>query len=243
MFAGLSLSAFAKDWKTVRIASEGAFPPLNLVDKNGKLTGFEIELFAEICKQAKVTCEFQAQNWDGLIPGLLAKKFDMIVASMSITDERLKTIQFSKPYFRDGNKFIAKQGTFAKVDPASLKGKKIGVQGGTISEDFIKAEYKGSDIKSYAKVDDAFLDLIAGRVDLVFNDVVSTTSFLKSKDGANFGFTGPLHTEQKYFGVGIGAGIRKEDTDLKKIFDAQIDKVIKSPFYKELEKKYLPANR
>jgi len=230
----------AKEWKTIRVASEGAFPPFNLIDKTGKLAGLEIDFIEELCKEMKVTCTMQAQDWDGMIPALLAKKYDAIAASMSITDERKKVLIFSKPYMKGVNQFIAKKGAFQDVKAATLKGKKIGVQKATISENFVKDNYPESIVQSYNTVDEAYLDLQAGRLELVFNDAITTDeSFLKKPEGANYQFLGPAFTDKKWFGEGIGIAMRPEDKELKAIFDAGIDKLYKNGKFKQIMKKYL----
>ena len=139
---GLFLTSFsisAKDWSKIRVATEGAYPPFNFVDKSGKLQGFEIDILKALCKEIKAECSVIAQEWGGVIPGLLARKYDIIVGSMSITEDRKKKVLFSDKYFDTPTRFVAKKGIYgADFDPAN---KKLGVQHSTIFQEFLAANF------------------------------------------------------------------------------------------------------
>lgn len=235
----------AKTWKKVRIATEGAWPPFNEVNKDGEIVGFEIDYANLLCKKMKVECTIVAQDWDGIIPGLMAKKYDAIVASMSITDERKQTIAFSKGYYTTPAKFIAPKGTLKEISPKTLKGLSVAVQRATIHENYMNDNYKGiAKINSYGTIEEAYLDLQAGRVDVVFADSV-TLEFGFFNDAANkakYGFVPGDFTDRKWFGDGVGIGLRKSDSDLKKMFDKAIEKTYKDGSFDKLNDKYFNFN-
>ena len=230
--AALALAAGTAAAETFKVGMEGAYPPFNNTDSSGKIVGFEVDLVNELCKRTGMTCEVVQQDWDGMIPALLNKRYDGIMDGMSITTERLKQIAFSVPYTDTPAWFVAaKDGilknakTLADVK-AALKGKTIGVQRSTTHQNFVEAEMKDSTIKLYDTVDDLNFDLVNGRIDAGLNDSVSWDAFLKSDNGKNFGHFGPTLTgrDNPLFGQGIGIGLRQEDKDLK----AKLDKAIES---------------
>ena len=233
-------SAFAGNITKVRMGTEGAYPPFNFVDKNGELQGFDVDIAKALCKAAGVECEFVVQDWDGMIPGLLAKKFDTIIASMSITEERLQKVNFTKKYYLTPAKFIARKGSNFEITPEGLKGKTVGVQRGTIHENFVRDKFgKTMDIKSYATQDEANMDLASGRVDLVIADtVVLSDGFLNTKQGKDFEFVGPGFTDKKWFGEGIGIAIRKEDKELLDLMNKAIDTIRTNGEYQKINARY-----
>lgn len=225
--------------KKLRIGVEGAYPPFSEVDAKGELKGFEIDLARAWCAQMKRECELVKTDFDGLIPALQARKIDAIVASVSITDERKKAIAFSKPYLAAPAAFVAKAGTKGDVSPAALKGKKIGVQSATTFESYAAALYKDSNIVRYQTQDQIYLELKAGRVDFTLVDKYAVDSFLKSDAGKGMAFVGADIDDEKYFGVGIGIGLRKADEKtLGVALNAAIDAVNASGEYKKLSSKY-----
>jgi len=242
--AGLALAhgALAKDWKTVVIGMEGAYEPWNLTDSSGKIVGFEVDLANDLCKRAGVECKVIAQDWDGMIPGLKAGKFDVIMDGMAITDERKKEIDFSKPYAASPGSFLApKDSPLAKAtgavtlinldkDPAAgeaaiksveaaLKGKTLGVQVSTIHANFANQYLKGvAAVKEYKTVDERDIDLANGRLDAVLDDYTANTAAAEKPDAKGLAIVGPRFTGG-VFGVGAGMGFRKSDADLTARFD------------------------
>ena len=240
----LAVSAFAAQaqapgWKKIRIGVEGAYPPFSEVGADGKLKGFEIDLAHAYCELMKAECTLVQQDFDGLIPGLQAHKFDAIIASVSITEERKKSVAFSIPYYNTPARFVGKLSTHLVVSAAGLKGKKIGVQRATIHEAFATATFTQSEIKHYTKQDEVFLDLTAGRIDgTLMDSVAADEGFLKTPAGKGFGFVGPSFTDPKYFGTGAGVVIRKADTALAKKFNDAITAHRASGATKALADKY-----
>jgi arginine/ornithine transport system substrate-binding protein len=188
------------------------------------------------------------QDWDGIIPALLAKKYDAIIASMSITEERKQKVAFTNKYYNTPAKFVCKKGTmkdFTREEVAqATQGKSIGVQRATIHDNFITDNGgEGVSIKRYGTQDDAYLDLVAGRVDMLLADSVAIDEgFLKKPEGQDFQFIGPDLSEKKYFGEGAGIAIRKEDTDLVELFNQAIVKIRQDGTYKKIQDKYFQFN-
>jgi len=241
----LAGAASAKDWKSVVIGMEGAYEPYNLTDSSGKIVGFEPDLVMDLCKRMKVECKIIAQDWDGMIPGLQAGKFDVIMDGMSITEERMKSIDFSNPYSATPAAFVAaKSSPLAKLpdtgkvinltkDPVAgeaalkamreaFKGKTIGVQVSTTHATFLDKHFKDvATIKEYKTTDERDLDLKSGRIDVELDDQPSLVSILEKPDGKDYQFVGAQFTGGD-FGVGAGMGIRKADKDLTNKFNTAL---------------------
>ena len=227
----------------VRIGVEGAYPPFSWVDPDGSLKGFDIDIANALCDEMKADCEMVQQDWDGIIPALLANKYDAIVASMSITEERKKKVDFTNKYYNTPAKFVRKKGSGIEITKASMKGKSVGVQRATIHDNFITAEFGDTvDIKRYATQDEAYLDMVAGRVDLLLADSVAMDEgFLQTDQGKDFEFVGPDYTDPKYFGEGAGIAVRKGDP-LREKLNAALDAILKNGTYKKINDKYFEFN-
>ncbi|TWA84498.1 octopine/nopaline transport system substrate-binding protein [Azospirillum brasilense] len=235
-------AAEAKDWKKIRIATEGAYAPWNATDPSGKLVGFEPDLAMELCKKMKAECEIVAQDWDGMIPAIQQGKYDAIMAAMSITDEREKVIAFAGPYGTEPSMFgtmktspLAKA-TFpgerydlSKDDPKAaiaaladaLKGKTVGVQTSTIQANFMEKLLPQVAVRTYDKLDNAGIDMAAGRVDAIFGDRSAVDAILKADAGNGMTLFGPAFA-RGVLGKGVGVGLRKADSDLKELFNKAI---------------------
>jgi len=220
----------------LRIGTEGAYPPFNFIDSDGKLQGFDVEIAKALCGAMKLECEFVVQDWDGIIPGLLAKKYDAIVASMSITEERKKKVDFTNKYYNTPAKFVRKMGSGIEINKDSLKGKSVAVQRATIHENFLRDNYGDVvDIKAYATQDEANMDLVSGRVDLVLADSVALLDgFLNTDNGKGFEFVGPGFTDPRWFGDGIGIAVRKDDSDLRDALNKAIAQIRSDGTYQVL---------
>lgn len=234
----------AKDWKTVRIGVEGAYPPFSYVTPEGELAGFDIDIAKALVKAMGADVKLVAQDWDGIIPALLAKKYDAIIASMSITEERKKKVAFSNKYYNTPAKFICKKGLMAEFSRANVKGKTVGVQRATIHDRYLTDNYgKDVEIKRYGTQDEAYLDLTAGRVDMLLADSIALSDgFLKKPEGKDYQFIGPDLSDPKWFGDGAGIAIRKQDTDLVEKFNAAIKQIRADGTYKKIQDKYFDFN-
>lgn len=245
IFALIATTAVAKDWSKVRIATEGAYPPFNYVTPAGDLAGFDVDIAKALGEAMGVEVVLVGpQDWDGIIPALLAKKYDAIIASMSITEERKMKVAFSKKYYNTPAKFIAKKGDMTEFSREAIKGKKIGVQRATIHDRYLTDNYgKDVEVKRYGSQDEAYLDLTAGRVDMLLADSVALSDgFLKKPEGADYQFIGPDLSDPKWFGDGVGVAIRKEDKELVDKFNMAIDKIRSDGTYKVIQDKYFDFN-
>ncbi|MCD4722543.1 MAG: ABC transporter substrate-binding protein [Desulfobacula sp.] len=235
---------FAKDWKKIRIGVEGAYPPFSFVTPDGKLDGFDIDIAKALVEAAGAEIVLVAQDWDGIIPALLARKYDCIIASMSITEERKRKVAFTNKYYQTPAKFVVKKGLMNEFSKAAIKGKSIGVQRATIHDKYLTDNY-GSDVtvKRYGTQDEIYLDIIAGRIELFLADsIAASDGFLQKPEGKNFEFTGPDLVDPKWFGVGAGIACRKQDTALVNILNAAIDKIRADGTYKKIQDKYFDFN-
>ncbi len=168
----------------IKIATESSYKPFSYTDADGKLIGYEIELVDALCAQMKAECEVISQDWDGLIPGLNAQKFDAAIAGMSITPERKEVVDFSDPYFHSSIILIGKKGDDLTID--SLKGQPIASQRSTVASQYLQDEHSDADIKLYDTQDNAYLDLTSGRVRGMMSDKVTGIDWLKTEAGQNY---------------------------------------------------------
>lgn len=263
---GLSAGATAARAETrptaITIATEGAYEPWNFTGPDGKLQGFEIDLANDLCGRMKVTCTIVAQDWDGLIPSLNAKKFDAVMASMIVTEKRLAVIAFSKPYAPTSAAFMVdKSGPLAKLPGTgttvdlnadaskvdaelaplrtALKDKTIGAQVSTANVAFLDKYLKGTvEIREYKTVEQHDLDLQAGRIDGTVAQTTSINATLAKQDFKDYTIAGPTFVNG-VFGQGIAVGLRKDDTALKSMFDEAITAAQGDGTISRLAKKWL----
>ena len=236
---GLASAVDAADKRALKIGTEGAYPPFNGIDSSGQLVGFDVDIAKALCAAANLECEFVVQDWDGIIPGLIAKKYDAIVASMSITDKRKEVVDFTEKYYQTPAKFIAPKDAGLDVSPAGLAGKVVGVQRATIHEDFVRAKFPEVEVRAYATQDEANADLVSGRVDLVMADLVALLEgFLKTDEGQDFEFVGPNFIDPEFHGEGAGIAIRKGEEDLRVQLIEAIEKIRTDGTYEAIASKY-----
>ena len=242
----LSVSANADK---IRIGTEGAYPPWNSKDASGKLIGFEVELAWTLCRYIGQQCEIVEQDWDGMIPALIMRKFDAIMAGMSITDERKKAINFSQGYAdevaslavmkgsnlegmqtSEGINLSIKSGAVKKdlkTITSALAGKTVCVQTATIHQNFLESGDVGKvNVRTYKTQDEVNLDLTSGRCDVALAAAVAFTDYAE-KSGKPVALVGPTFSGGA-FGNGVGVGIRKDDTELLKAFNSAINKARKN---------------
>ncbi|QDL55382.1 transporter substrate-binding domain-containing protein [Rhodoferax aquaticus] len=235
------VSVQATELKELRIGTDATYEPFEYKSPDGKVIGFEVDLANAICAEMKRSCVFVESPWDGIIPSLLAKKFDVIISGMTITDERRKTVSFSNKMTDIPYRIIVKRGSGQDGSPASLKGKKIGVQKATTEANFAEKYYAkaGAMIMRYESTQDSYLDLSAGRVDaLIGNLVEMKMGFLAKPEGKPFEFAPYELKDQTILGYGAGAAMRQSDTKLMSEFNAALKTVRANGTYKKIADKY-----
>jgi lysine-arginine-ornithine-binding protein len=220
----------------LRIGTEGAYPPFNMIDSSGEVTGFDIDIAKALCERMDAECSIVISDWDGIIPALNTRRFDFLVASMSITEEREQAVDFTMPYYTNKLQFVAPKKSDFKVDEASLKGKTIGAQRATIAGQWLE-ENMGDvvDIRLYDTQENAYLDMNAGRIDGVLADAFVQYEWLQSEAGANFEFKGePVFSNDK-----IGIAVRKDDP-LRERLNEALQEIVDDGTYAEINAKYFP---
>ncbi len=236
----LAGSVQAKDWKKIRMSTEGAYPPFNSITPEGKLIGFDVDIANALCDYLKVECVWQTTAWEGTIPGLLSRKFDASIASMSITAERLKKVAFTNKYYTTPAKFAGHEKFLTRVLAGEQWKIKIGVQTETIHDRFATAMWGDkAEIIRYGTQDEVFLDIKSGRLDLTLADSVAISDgFLKLKGNEKYQFIGPSFNDPKWFGDGAGIAINKSNQDLVELFNKAIDGIRANGTYKKIQDKY-----
>jgi polar amino acid transport system substrate-binding protein len=231
--------AQAKEWKEVRIGTEGAYPPYNNLNAKKELEGFEIDYANLLCERMKVKCTWVVQDWDGIIPALLANKYDIIIAGMNATDERKKQVEFTAVYNKTPIWMVGPKATKTNdITPAALKGKAVGAQGSTIHANFLEKFYKDSNPRLYPTQEEANLDLINGRLDYIVADALALSDFLNGKGKECCKLIAEVPRDPAIHGPGVAGAIRKADTALKALFDKAIAETLADGSNKKLEEKW-----
>jgi polar amino acid transport system substrate-binding protein len=238
--AALALTmSLAQAQETLRIGTEGAYPPFNNLTSDGQLVGFDIDIANALCEEMQVTCEFVTQDWDGIIPALQANRFDAIIASMSITDERRQQVDFTNKYYNTPPAIaVPVDSDIIGVTAEDLAGKSIGVQGSTTHSNYSEATYTDSDIRLYPTADEYKLDLINGRIDAVNDDITVLEEWLATDEGACCKIIGTITPVAEIHGEGAGIAIRQGEDELREKFNAAIDAIRANGKYKEINDKY-----
>ena len=237
MMFGLAPSAQAED--VLRIGVEGAYPPFSWKEADGTLMGFDIEIANALCEKMGRECELVEQDWDGIIPALLAEKYDAIVASMSITEERKKRVDFTSKYYNTPAKFVAAENADFDATPESMKGKVVGVQRGTIHQCYMEKAFPDTELKLYGTQEEVFLDLGAGRIDAQISDSIQALEgFLNKDEGKGYAFLGGDQFDLECHGEGAGIAVRKGEQDLVDAFNSAIQAIRKDGTYSTINKKY-----
>ena len=248
LFAALLIAAAtlsqAVAAEKVRIGIEAAYPPFSAIAPDGKFVGFDVDIAHALCKELGVECALVQQDWDGMIPALIARKYDAIVASMSITEERMKKVDFTDKYYQTPAKFARRKGSGIAIDAEGMKGRTVGVQRATIHDNFISEVFgKTVRIKRYTTQEEAYLDALAGRVDLLLADSVAMWGgFLATDKGKGWEFVGPDFTDVKYFGTGAGIAVRKGDTALLGRLNKALAAILRNGVYKGIADRYFDFN-
>ena len=246
LFAAASLAAMSlfsgvamADGDTLNIGTDATYPPFESLDSAGKFQGFDIDIANALCDQMKVKCTIVNQDFDGIIPALQAKKFDMIVSSMSITPERLKSIDFTNKIYNTPPAIaVPKDSKVTEATDAGLKGKTIGAQSSTTHANYATAHLKDAELKLYPTADEYKLDMTNGRIDAVIDDVVVLSEWVKSDAGSCCKMLGTLPIDPVINGEGAGIGVRKGDDALKTKLNTALAAIRADGTYKKIQDKY-----
>ena len=228
------------DGPALRIATEGAYPPFNLTKPDGQVGGLEVELANALCERMKRTCTIVTQDWDGIIPGLMTRKYDAIMATMNITQERAKAIAFSVPYMVVPAYFVAATNSGIDGTLQTLKGKTVGAQTSTTHYRYVEKHLGDAvTLRSYDTAGNLLADLKSGRVDAAITTGATATDWVKVDAAKTLALAGKPLVDQDVFGPGVGVGLRKEDTELKASFDAAIASVVQDGTLARIAAKYV----
>ena len=236
----LAACATAAQAADLKVAIDPTYEPFTYKTPDGKPTGFDVDIANAVCAEIKRKCVFVEQVWDSMIPGLQARKYDVIVSSLSMTEERKRVIDFSDRYYKTPSAIVVKKGT-AYTGPASLKGKRIGVLKGSTQEKWALGELKpaGVNIIPYEAQDQVYLAINAGRLAGTVADKVEVHGgVLRKPEGKDYGYVGPDQYDTKYYGDGIGIGMRKGQKELKDQINQAIKTIRSNGTYNTIAKKY-----
>ncbi|MGP9500037.1 transporter substrate-binding domain-containing protein [Halomonas sp. AOP43-D1-4] len=234
-------SAQARDYDQVRIGVDVPYVPMEFRTPEGDLTGFDIDLGNAMCEEIGVTCEWIEQEWDGIIPGLLSRNYDAVMSSMTINDERRQQVLFSAPYITMPSAWFAASGLdIDEANEETLEGLTIGVQRGTLQDNYVTDNYGSvADISRYSTADDMVLDMDAQRLDIVFLDFPIGQSTLVENEDADYTIVGEKITEPKeYFGDGFGIAFRQRDEALAEKFNEALATLQENGTYDEIHARY-----
>ncbi|MBB6178237.1 ABC transporter substrate-binding protein [Pseudorhizobium flavum] len=223
----------------IRIATEGAYPPFNFTDTDGSLKGFDVDIANALCEEMKAKCAIVAQDWDGIIPGLMANKYDAIIASMSITEERKQQIDFTNKYYTTPLAVIApKDGDVKGVSVEELKDKVVGAQASTTQANYATDVYEkaGIEVKLYPTQEEAAADLQNGRIDALISDKFVVVDWLNGDGKDCCAMVGDVPGTETEAGIGI----RKGEEELKERFNTAIDAIVANGTYGKIVAKYFP---
>jgi polar amino acid transport system substrate-binding protein len=233
--------------ETMRVGMECTYAPFNYRTESGELAGYDVDVAKGVAEIAGFDVEFVCQEWDGMIPALLANKFDLIVASMSITEKRLEKMDFSAPYRVSIGRLIGpKDADWNLFDgdapiAENFAGKRVGLERASTYADWFEAKLPEAEVVFYDGNEQMYLDLQNGRVDMIMtNPMKAHLRFLGQEDGSEFGFVSPAVAEEEYFGIGVGIGLRLGQPDLKAKLDAAIMELIKTGKLEEYALKIFP---
>ncbi|SNT75861.1 transporter substrate-binding domain-containing protein [Paracoccus seriniphilus] len=241
-FAAMTLMGGMASAEVLRIGVEGAYPPFSQKEADGTLTGFDIDIALALCAQMDRECELVEQEWDGMIPALIARKYDAIVASLSITEDRKKQVDFSEKYYFTPSRFIAKEGADFELTPEGTKGLKIGVLRGTTLQCHVEKAFPDADLRLYNTQEDVFADLATGRLDLQLNNTLGAMDgFLNTEQGEGFAFYGDDVDDPECLGEGMGIAVRKGDP-LADEFSAAIRAIREDGTYAGINDKYFDVD-
>ncbi|AHD01779.1 transporter substrate-binding domain-containing protein [Leisingera methylohalidivorans] len=239
--AALTAGAAAAEQVKIGIAAE-PYPPFASLDSSGNWIGWEVEVINAVCAAAELDCAITPVAWDGIIPSLTGQQIDAIMASMSITEERLKTIDFSDPYYNTPAVIVADKSMDIAPTPESLAGKVVGIQASTIHQAYAQEYFKDAELKVYQTQDEANQDLFAGRIDATQADSIAMADFVNSDTGSCCEIKGAVADDPAILGRGVGAGVRKGDDDLREAMNKGIAAILADGTHEKITAKYFTTS-
>ncbi|MCC5974223.1 MAG: transporter substrate-binding domain-containing protein [Rubellimicrobium sp.] len=232
----------AADQIRVGIAAE-PYPPFASPDAAGNWVGWEIEVIEAVCAAAELDCVLAPVAWDGIIPSLTGGQIDVIMASMSITEERMQTIDFSDPYYNTPTVIVAPIGSGIEPTPEGLAGKILGVQVATIHQSYAQTYFEGATtLRLYQTQDEANQDLVAGRIDAIQADSIAMEEFVNGEAGGCCEIVGPVADDPTILGLGAGAGIRKGDDELREAINRGIAIILEDGTHAAITARYFEGS-
>ena len=239
---GLTAGAAMAEQIKIGIAAE-PYPPFASLDASGTWVGWEVDIAKAICAAEKMDCVITPVAWDGIIPSLTGKQIDAIMASMSITEERMQTIDFSDKYYNTPTVIMTAKGSGITATPEGLAGKIIGVQASTVHQAYAQQYFTdAAEIRVYQTQDEINQDLAAGRIDATQADSIALADFAATDAGACCEIVGSVKDDPAILGAGVGVGLRQGETELKDKFNAAIKKIREDGTYDEITKKYFASS-
>ncbi|MDY7114941.1 transporter substrate-binding domain-containing protein [Halomonas sp. SSL-5] len=239
--AALVAGSASAEVRDIRIGVDVPYEPMEYRTPDGELTGFDIDLGNALCAEIGIDCEWVVQGWDGIIPGLMARKYDAIMSSMTINEQRREQVLFSEPYITPPSAWFAPgDAEIGTPSEETLEGLTIGVQRGTLQDNYVTDLYGDvADVNRYATADDMVLDMDSGRLDAVFLDFPIGKSTLLDSDAGDYKVVGKKITEPKeYFGEGFGIAFRKRDEALAETFNEALAELKANGTYDEIHARY-----
>ena len=242
--ACLMAAPVAAEEVKVGIAAE-AYPPFASPDASGNWVGWEIDIINAVCAAGEMQCVITPVAWDGIIPSLTSGQIDVIMASMSITDERKQSIDFSDKYYNTPTVIVGTKGVEMAPTAEGLAGKIIGVQASTVHAAYAEKHFAATaaEIKIYQTQDEANSDLAAGRIDATQADSIALDAFLATDAGkACCELKGAVADDPEVLGLGVGAGVRKGDDALREKINAAIKKIREDGTYDKITANYFASS-
>lgn len=236
----VAATASAQDQVRIGIAAE-PYPPFASPDAAGDWVGWEVDIIGAVCAAAELNCVITPVAWDEIIPSLTGNQIDVIMASMSITEARMETIDFSDPYYNTPTVVVAAKGAGITPTPEGLAGKILGVQASTIHQDYAQTYFTGAEIRIYQTQDEANQDLVAGRLDAIQADSIAMADFVATEAGACCEIVGAVADDPAILGLGVGAGVRKGEDALREALNAGIAAIIADGTHAEITSRYFAA--
>jgi lysine-arginine-ornithine-binding protein len=230
--------AFAQN-PPLRLGTEGAYAPFNYINKNGQVEGFDVDIGNALCARMHRRCTWVTQEWQGMIPALQGRKFDVIVASMAITPARREQVDFTKPYYRTVGMMVGRHGSGLDQSPAALKGRRIGAVRGTSNARYVRQRYGDiASVREYLSSDDMFLDFLIGRLDVVFGDAVEMRPWIDRNGGETRYARIGDYVHDPLLAQGIGIAVRRGDTKLLAALNSALDQIVQDGTYDQINRKY-----